>query len=86
MKTMKTNKFWMCALAMTAFLMGACIEENEEPILPNFPDSTTSYFVEPGDTVVIPLNPTLDWQLVSDATWCKVDGLSLDTNGKAGDY
>jgi len=82
---MKTNKFWMCALAMTAFLMGACIEENEEPILPNFPDSTTSYFVEPGDTVVIPLNPTLDWQLFSDAMWCKVDGLFLDTNGKAGD-
>lgn len=84
MKTMKTNKFWMCALAMTAFLMGACIEENEAPT-PIFPTEVTTHTVAAGEEVTIAFTANTDWQLSSDAMWCKVDGLFLDTNGKAGE-
>lgn len=84
MKTMKTNKFWMCALAMTALLMGACKEENETST-PIFPTEVTNHTVAAGEEVTIAFTANTDWQLSSDAMWCKVDGLFLDTSGKAGE-
>lgn len=83
MKAMKCNNLWMSILALVALLVCSCQEKNGTDA-PTFPSEVTSYSVEPGDTVVVAFTANVDWQLSSDAVWCKVDGF-LDTTGKAGE-
>lgn len=83
MKTKSTNKVWLCALAAVALLASAC-EETNEVQSPEFPTEVANHTVAAGDAVTIDFTANTDWQLSSDAIWCKVDGMFLDTSGKAG--
>lgn len=83
MKTKRTNKVWQCALAAVALLASAC-EETNEVQSPEFPIEVASHTVAAGDAVTIDFTANTNWQLSSDAIWCKVDGMFLDTSGKPG--
>ena len=81
---MKINKIFSVAVALTAIFLSAC---NEDPqgTTPKFPSETQTFTVDTNDTVVVAFSAHSSWQLSSDAMWCKVDGLFLDTSGKAGE-
>lgn len=81
---MKINKIFLGAVALTAMLLSAC-NENPEGTTPKFPAETQTFTVDTNDTVVVAFSANSSWQLSSDAMWCKVDGLFLDTSGKAGE-
>ena len=82
MKTSGTHRY-VALFAAVAVLLSAC-EEKETPIVPTFPEAA-QHTVAPGDEFMVTFHAALDWQLASDASWCKVDGLFLDTSGKAGE-
>ena len=80
---MTINKLWMGLMVMVPLLVCSC-EEKNGAVAPVFPTEVVNYTVEPGDEVVVTFSANADWQLSSDAMWCKVDGF-LDTTGKAGE-
>ena len=81
---MKINKIFSVAVALTAIFLSAC---NEDPqgTTPKFPSETQTFTVSPNDTIKVTFTANDTWQLSSDAMWCRVDGLFLDTSGKAGE-
>ena len=81
---MKINKILLGFVALSSLLLGACNDVMPGSTTQGFPTDTLSYTVAPGDTVTIDFAAESDWQLSSDAMWCKVDGLFLDTRGKSG--
>lgn len=85
MNSKKTNRFAWCALAALTLLVSAC-EENEGPQVPVFPTEVANYTVDAGDKVTINFTANTTWQIASDAIWCKVDGMFLDTSGKPGEH
>lgn len=84
MNSKRTNRLALCALAAMTLLVSAC-EENESPQAPVFPTEVASYTVDAGEMVTIGFTANTTWQITSDAIWCKVDGMFLDTSGKPGD-
>ena len=80
---MKINRLWMGLMAMATLLVCSCEEKNGE-VTPVFPTEVATYAVEPGDEVVVTFDANADWQLSSDAMWCKTGGF-LDAYGKAGE-
>lgn len=84
MKTRIPKRYWVGLFAVTTLLLGACKEE-DTPIVPTFPE-VAHHTVAPGDEFAISFTAALSWQLASDASWCKVDGLYLDTSGNAGEH
>ena len=81
---MKINKILLGFMALASLLFGACDDVMKGTTTQGFPTDTLAYTVVPGDTVTVVFAAETDWQLSSDAMWCKVDGLFLDTSGKSG--
>lgn len=81
---MKINKILLGVVALSSLLFSACNDVMKGTSTHGFPTDTLTYTVVPGDTVVVDFTVESDWQLSSDAMWCKVDGLFLDTSGKSG--
>ena len=85
---MKKNYFKsLCAMfmAITAILGTSCEEPAAEVILPE----AQTIVCKAGDTPKLSFKATADWQLSSNATWCKfvtAAGTMLDTAGKAGEH
>jgi hypothetical protein len=83
MKATMISKLWMGIFTLTTLLVCAC-EEKGGTDAPAFPNEVATYTVAAGDKVTISFTANTNWQLSSDAMWCKVDGF-LDTYGKAGE-
>lgn len=83
---MKTNKIILGIAAIVSLLFSACNDVMQGTTTQGFPTDTLTSIVMPGDTVTVTFSVDSDWQLSSDAMWCKVDGLFLDTSGKAGKH
>lgn len=80
---MNTNKIWMSVMAMVTLMFCACNEEKGTDA-PIFPEQVTTHTVVVGDEVTISFTANTDWQLSSDAMWCKTGGF-MDAYGKAGE-
>ncbi len=84
---MKINKILLGGLvAMSSLLFSACNDVMQGTTTHDFPTDTLAYTVAPGDTVAVNFTVESAWQLSSDAMWCKVDGMFLDTSGKSGSH
>lgn len=83
MKATMINRLWMGIITVLALMVSAC-EKEKGPDAPVFPDEVANYTVVAGDEVTISFTANTDWQLSSDAMWCKADGF-LDAYGKAGE-
>lgn len=83
MRTMITNKVWMGIMTMVVLMFSAC-DEKSGTDTPIFPEQITTHTVAAGDEVTISFTANADWQLSSDAMWCKTGGF-MDTYGKAGE-
>lgn len=83
MKTSGTHRY-VALFAAVALLLSACEEKNGTTV-PQFPEEVVTCTVSSGEEVVVSFNANTAWQLSSDALWCKVDGMFLDTSGKAGE-
>lgn len=81
---MKINKILLGLVATSSLLFSACNDVMKGTTTHDFPTDTLAYIVVPGDTVVVNFTVGSDWQLSSDAMWCKVEGIFLDTSGKSG--
>lgn len=81
---MKINKILLGFVAFASLLFSACHDVMEGTTTNGFPTDTLAYTVVPGDTIAVTFSAESDWHLSSDAMWCKVDGLFLDTSGKSG--
>ena len=81
---MKINKILLGFVALISLLFSACDDVMQGTTTHGFPTDTLAYTVVPGDTVAVTFSAESDWHLSSDAMWCKVDGLFLDTSGKSG--
>ena len=81
---MKINKILLGLVALSSLLFGACDDVMKGTTTQGFPTDTLAYTVAPGDTIAVTFTAESDWQLSSNAMWCKVDGLFLDTSGKSG--
>ena len=77
---MNTNKIWMSVMAMVTLMFCACNEEKGTDA-PIFPEQVTTHTVVVGDEVTISFTANTDWQLSSDAMWCKTGGF-MDAYGK----
>ena len=84
--TNKTNLLLLCLAVLSTALFGSCDETMSGKTSLVFPSQKVVEDVAPGDTVLVSFTTDVNWQLSSDAMWCKVDGLFLDTSGKAGDH
>ena len=82
---MKKNKMLLGAVALAALLFSACNDVIQGTTEVTFPTETQTFTVSPSDTIMVTFTASSSWQLSSDAMWCRVDGLFLDTNGKAGE-
>ena len=82
---MKINKMLLGVVAITTLLFSACDEIIKGSTASGFPTETQMFTVAPNDTIEVTFTANDTWQLSSDAMWCKVDGLFLDTSGKAGE-
>lgn len=82
--TNKTNLLLLCLAVLSTALFGSCDETMSGKTSLVFPSQKVVEDVAPGDTVLVSFTTVVNWQLSSDAMWCKVDGLFLDTSGKAG--
>ena len=82
---MKINKMLLGVVAITTLLFSACDEIIKGSTASGFPTETQMFTVAPNDTIEVTFTANGTWQLSSDAMWCKVDGLFLDTSGKAGE-
>ena len=84
---MKINKILLGGLVtMSSLLFSACNDVMQGTTTHDFPTDTLAYTVAPGDTVAVNFTVESAWQLSSDAMWCKVDGMFLDTSGKSGSH
>ena len=77
----------LCAVvvALAAIISTSCEKPTEEVILPE----TQTIVCKAGDTPKLSFNATADWQLSSNATWCKfitAAGTMLNTAGGAGSH
>lgn len=84
--TNKTNLLLLCLAVLSTALFGSCDGTMNGETSLTFPSQTLIEGVSPGDTVLVTFTTDVNWQLSSDAMWCKVDGLFLDTSGKAGEH
>lgn len=82
--TNKTNLLLLCLAVLSTALFGSCDETMSGKTSLVFPSQKVFEGKIPGDTVLVSFTTDVNWQLSSDAMWCKVDGLFLDTSGKAG--
>lgn len=83
--TNKTNLLLLCLAVLSTALFGSCDGTMNGETSLTFPSQTLIEGVSPGDTVLVTFTTDVNWQLSSDAMWCKVDGSFLDTSGKAGE-
>lgn len=81
---MKINKIFLGVAALATLMLGAC-DDTPQGSSSSFPTETQTFTASPTDTVAVTFTANSAWQLSSDAMWCKVDGLFLDTSGKAGE-
>lgn len=81
---MKINRILLSVAAICSLLLSACNDVMQGTATQGFPTDTLTSTVVPGDTVTVTFSVDSDWQLSSDAMWCKVNGLFPDTSGKAG--
>ena len=81
---MKINKIFLGVAALATLILGAC-DDTPQGSSSSFPTETQTFTASPSDTVAVTFTANSAWQLSSDAMWCKVDGLFLDTSGKAGE-
>ncbi|MBR2866660.1 MAG: DUF5003 domain-containing protein [Alistipes sp.] len=75
------------ALIITALVGAASCEGEDDTTAVELPKAV-EITCKAGDTPTFTFTAAADWQLSSDATWCKFDtaaGLVLDTSGKAGE-
>lgn len=75
------------ALIITALMCAASCEGEGDTTAVELPEAQ-EITCKAGDTPTFTFTAAADWQLSSDATWCKFDtaaGLVLDTSGKAGE-
>ena len=72
-------------VATATLLFSACDEIIQGSTESGFPTETQTFTVSPNDTIKVTFTANDTWQLSSDAMWCRVDGLFLDTSGKAGE-
>ena len=82
---MKINKMLLGFVATATLLFSACDEVINGSAESGFPTETQTFTVSPNDTIKVTFTANDTWQLSSDAMWCRVDGLFLDTSGKAGE-
>ena len=83
--TNKTNLLLLCLAVLSTALFGSCDGTMNGETSLTFPSQTLIEGVSPGDTVLVTFTTDVNWQLSSDAMWCKVDGSFLDISGKAGE-
>lgn len=84
--TNKTNLLLLCLAVLSTALFGSCDETMSGKTSLVFPSQKVFEGKSPGETVIVSFTTDVNWQLSSDAMWCKVDGLFLDTSGKAGSH
>ena len=83
--TNKIHNVLLCLAVLSTSFFSSCDETMDGDTSLTFPSQTSVEGVSPGDTVFVTFTTDVNWQLSSDAMWCKVDGSFLDTSGKAGD-
>lgn len=88
MKTLKNKWFQLGLMAVMAFGMSACSDDDE--IVPLFPEDKEALTCVANGTTTYELEANMDWKLSSDASWCTlvVNGKEegTDISGTAGDY
>ncbi|MBQ8501454.1 MAG: DUF5003 domain-containing protein [Bacteroides sp.] len=88
MKTLKNKWFQLGLMAVMAFGMSACSDDDE--IAPLFPEDKEALICVANGTTTYELEANMDWKLSSDASWCTlvVNGKEegTDISGTAGDY
>ena len=80
----KKNLLLLCLAVASTVLLGSCDDVMGGKTSLVFPSQKVFEGKIPGDTVHVSFTTDVNWQLSSDAMWCKVDGSFLDTSGKAG--
>ena len=80
----KKNLLLLCLAVLSTALFGSCDETMSGKTSLVFPSQKVFEGKIPGEPVIVSFTTDVNWQLSSDAMWCKVDGSFLDTSGKAG--
>lgn len=83
----KTNILLSFLVALAAWCFTACDDTMGGVTTPTlvFPADTT-FYAEPGDTVLVPFKAVCKWNIKSDKGWCRIDGEKMGEGGKAGEY
>ena len=82
--TNKTNLLLLCLAVLSTALFGSCDETMSGKTSLVFPSQISVEGKIPGDTVLVSFTTDVNWQLSSDAMWCKTGGF-MDAYGKAGE-
>lgn len=69
-------------VATATLLFSGCDEIIQGSTESGFPTETQTFTVSPNDTIKVTFTANDTWQLTSDAMWCRVDGLFLDTRDR----
>lgn len=82
----RTGVLLLCMMALFTCILGACDDTmgGDTNTAPEFPEDTLTFAGNPNDTIKVPFSAGVNWKIVSNKGWCRVDGKYLNASGACG--